>query len=129
MSTEQLEALSTTIKDLQAATTAAQAQAKTLRSTLSSLNSTLSTADLVSSVSALEAEKAGIEKRLTTVKTGKAKKVTVKEREMVEAEWKKWTGVAKRREKIVGEMWKIIEDVVGEKEKREEVREALGLDE
>jgi hypothetical protein len=33
------------------------------------------------------------------------------------------------REKIVGEMWKMIEDVLDGPEKKTEVRESLGLDE
>lgn len=65
---------------------------------------------------------------METLKTGKAKKVTEKERLAAEAEWRKWSAIAKRREKIEREMWKMIEDLVGE-EKREELRERLGLDE
>jgi 26S proteasome regulatory subunit (ATPase 3-interacting protein) len=63
------------------------------------------------------------------LKAGKAKKVTQKERDGIEGEWKKWNGVARRRERIVKEMWRLIEDVIVDKEKRGEVREALGLDE
>ncbi|KAF2277571.1 homologous-pairing protein-like protein 2 [Westerdykella ornata] len=126
---EQLAALSAQTSDLQSRTTALQTTIKTLRSTLSTLNSTLSTADLVSSVQSLEAEKRDILARLETLKTGKAKKVTQKERMEAEAEWRKWNGIAKRRERIEREMWRMIEDLVGEKDKREELREALGLDE
>ncbi|KAF2751632.1 Tat binding protein 1-interacting, partial [Sporormia fimetaria CBS 119925] len=123
-----LAAMASTTKDLQARTSTLLATAKSLRSTLSTLNSTLSTADLVASVTALEAEKADIVGRLETLKTGKAKKVTQKERETIEGEWKKWSGVAKRRQRIVGEVWRLIEEGVPEKDAREELRERLGLD-
>ena len=63
------------------------------------------------------------------LKAGKAKKVTKTEREDVENEWKRWCSVAKRRTKIVGEMWKIIEDWVGDQERRMELREMFALDE
>lgn len=129
MTADQLAALDTTISDLRTQTVTAVATAKTLRNTLSSLNSTLSTSNLVSSLQILEAEKAGIVNRLDMLKAGKAKKVTQKEREDVESEWKKWSGVAKRRGKIVGEMWKMIEDVLPDAEKKQEIRESLGLDE
>jgi 26S proteasome regulatory subunit (ATPase 3-interacting protein) len=77
----------------------------------------------------LEAEKADIESRLLELKEGKAKKVTQKEKDVIESEWKKWIGVTRRREKISKEMWRLIEDTLPDKEKRTEVREALGLDE
>jgi 26S proteasome regulatory subunit (ATPase 3-interacting protein) len=67
--------------------------------------------------------------RLETLKAGKAKKVTKKEREDVESEWKKWDSVRKRRERIVVEVWRLIEDCLPDGEKRAEVREELGLDE
>lgn len=77
---------------------------------------------------ALEAEKADIAARLDDLRAGKAKKVTKMEREEVEREWKKWRTAARRREKISGELWKLIEGLV-EKGERAEVRESLGLDE
>ncbi|KAF2658130.1 Tat binding protein 1-interacting [Lophiostoma macrostomum CBS 122681] len=129
MTSDQLGALDTTIADLRSETTNALANVKTLRSTLSSLNSTMSTADLVSSVQTFEAEKTEILVRLETLKAGKAKKVTKEERCAIDEQWKKWSGVRKRREKIVGEMWKMIEDVLDGPEKKAEVRESLGLDE
>ncbi|KAF2730254.1 hypothetical protein EJ04DRAFT_445512 [Polyplosphaeria fusca] len=126
---EALQSLDAQVNSLRTATTSLHARAKTLRATLSSLNSTLSTSDLVSSVSALEAEKAAITARLESLKRGKVKKVTQKEREDVESEWRKWKGVSARRVKIAGEMWKMVEDAhEGDKEKIAEVREMLGLD-
>ncbi|KAF2851170.1 homologous-pairing protein-like protein 2 [Plenodomus tracheiphilus IPT5] len=126
--TEQLEALDTQITNLRTETATLQATAKTLRSTLSDLNSTLSTADLLTSINALETERADITARLDALKAGKAKKVTAKEREDVEREWKKYTGLAKKREVIAREMWKFIEDQLPDKEKKEELREAFDLD-
>jgi 26S proteasome regulatory subunit (ATPase 3-interacting protein) len=65
------------------------------------------------------------------LKAGKAKKVTREMREEVEKEWKMWARVSRRRERVARECWRWIEDVPGmqEKEKREELRESLGLDE
>jgi 26S proteasome regulatory subunit (ATPase 3-interacting protein) len=131
MTPEALAVLDTTISDLRTQTSTAIATAKTLRSTLSSLNSTLSTTDLVSSVKSLQSEKTELTERLGALKEGKAKKVTKKERDDVENEWRKWNTATKRREKIVDEMWKIIEDCLPDPspEKKTELREALGLDE
>lgn len=129
LSDDTLATLSSKTTELQTLTTAANATAKSLRSTLSTLNSTLSTADLLSSITSLEAEKAKIESRLLELKEGKAKKVTEKERDAIENEWNKWNDVARRREKISKEMWRLIEDTLSDKEKRTEVREVLGLDE
>ena len=125
---EQLAALDTTINNLRTETSTLQATAKTLRGTLGTLNATLSTADLVSSMTGLKEEKAEIVRRLETLKAGKAKKVTKKEMDAVDDEMKKWTGVARRREKIVNDMWRLIEDALPDRERREEVRESLGLD-
>jgi 26S proteasome regulatory subunit (ATPase 3-interacting protein) len=89
----------------------------------------MSTANLVSSVQALEAEKAEILARLETLKAGKAKKVTKEETVAIDEQRSKWSSVRKRREKIVGEMWKLIEDVLEGPEKKAEIRESLCLDE
>ncbi|KAI2475705.1 Tat binding protein 1-interacting [Pyrenophora tritici-repentis] len=126
--TSELAALDTTILDLRTRTTALLATAKALRSTLSSLNSTLSTADLVTHVHALEQEKTQLETRLDALRKGKAKKISREEREGVEMEWKKWGRVAKARERIVKEMWGVIEEGVGDLAVREEMREMFDLD-
>ena len=55
--------------------------------------------------------------------------MTKDEREKVEIEWKKWGGVCKRRQKIVVEMWKLIEECLPDAGNKMEVRESLGLDE
>lgn len=126
---EQLAALDTAAAELRAKTAALVTTTKTLRSTLASLNSTLSTADLVVAVHALEAEKTQIAARLEGLSAGAAKKMTKSEREEAEVEWKKWGACARKRKKICESVWEVIEEVVGEKEKSEELREKLGLDE
>lgn len=57
--------------------------------------------------------------------------VTKEMREGVEREWKAVMGVSRRREKVAKECWRWIEDMPGmqDRERREEVRESLGLDE
>lgn len=77
---------------------------------------------------ALEFEKSTIITRLDALRAGKAKKVTAKEREDVEREWKTLTSMAKKREGIAREMWKFIEDQLPDKEMREQLREAFDLD-
>ncbi|KAH9879980.1 hypothetical protein J1614_002005 [Plenodomus biglobosus] len=126
--TEQLAALDNQITTLRTETATLHATAKTLRNTLSDLKSTLSTADLLTAVHALETEKAEITARLEALKAGKAKKVTAKEREDVEREWKKYTGLARKREGIARDMWKFIEDQLPDREGREALREAFDLD-
>lgn len=125
---EQLAALDIQIADLRAQTTSLLASAKMLRTTLASLNSTLSTADLIANVQALDVEKTEILVRLEGLKAGKAKKVTQQEREDIEKAWKKIGRVAKTREKIAVGMWRYIEEFVQDKEKQDELRESLGLD-
>ncbi|KAI4634551.1 hypothetical protein J4E83_001870 [Alternaria metachromatica] len=126
--TEQLAALDETILDLRTQTTTFIAAAKNLRGSLSSLNSTLSTADLVANVTTLETEKEQIESRLDGLKKGKAKKVTTSEREAIEKEWKKSIRVAKKRQKIVTEMWKEIKENFPDPQEREDQREMFDLD-
>jgi 26S proteasome regulatory subunit (ATPase 3-interacting protein) len=79
-------------------------------------------------VHALETEEAAILARLDGLKKGKAKKITESEREAIEKEWKKSGSVAKKREKIAVEMWKIIADLLPDKEAQEEHREMFDLD-
>ncbi|KAI4655739.1 hypothetical protein J4E93_000454 [Alternaria ventricosa] len=126
--TEQLATLDETILDLRTQTTTLVAAAKNLRGSLSSLNSTLSTADLVASVTTLETEKEQIESRLDGLKKGKAKKVTTSEREAIEKEWKKSIRVAKKRQKIVKEMWEMIAEQIPDPQEREDQRERFDLD-
>jgi 26S proteasome regulatory subunit (ATPase 3-interacting protein) len=66
--------------------------------------------------------------RLETLKAGKAKKVTKKEREEIEDSWRKWKAVTVKRESISREMWSMIADALPDAEKKAETREALGLD-
>ena len=47
---------------------------------------------------------------------------------MIEKEWRKNVRIAKNREKIVKEMWKIISDFLPDDEAREEHREMFDLD-
>lgn len=129
MTPDQLAALDTTINNLRTETATLQTTAKTLRATLTTLNATLSTSDLVSNVTTLEKEKTEIGRRLEVLKVGKAKKVTRKEMQGVDDEVRKWGGAARRRERIVRDMWRLIEDALPDRDGREEVREALGLDE
>ncbi|KAF2129949.1 TBPIP-domain-containing protein [Dothidotthia symphoricarpi CBS 119687] len=126
---EQLAALDTQISDLRAQTSVLVAATKSLRCTLASLNSTLSTASLVADVQALDTEKMKILARLDGLKAGKAKKVTQQEREEVEREWIKCGRVARMREKIAVGMWRFIEESVPDRERQEELRESMGLDE
>ncbi|KAI4693064.1 uncharacterized protein J4E88_001435 [Alternaria novae-zelandiae] len=126
--TEQLAVLDETIVDLRTQTTTLVAAAKNLRGSLSSLNSTLSTADLVANVNTLETEKEQIESRLDGLRKGKAKKVTTSEREAIEKEWKKSIRVAKKRQKIVTEMWKEIKENFPDPQEREDQREMFDLD-
>ncbi|KAF1830564.1 Tat binding protein 1-interacting [Decorospora gaudefroyi] len=126
--TEELAALDTTILNLRTQTSTLATTSKHLRTTLSTLNTTLRTADLVASVRALESEKADISTRLDALRKGKAKKVSPCEREAVEREWKFRTCLARKRGRIVVEMWRVIGDVLPDGEAREEARERFDLD-
>ncbi|KAF2121731.1 homologous-pairing protein-like protein 2 [Lophiotrema nucula] len=125
---EQLAEMDSRINELRTSTSALQAEAKTLRSTLSSLNNTLSTADLISSVQAFEAQRSSIQARLDTLKAGKVKNVTKKEREEIEKEWSKWKSAGGRRQEIAREMWHLVQDVLPDGTDEGEFRESLGLD-
>lgn len=82
----------------------------------------------MSQVRALEAERSEVMARLDTLRKGKAKRVDKEEREKVDKEWSRIKGVAKRRGRIVEEMWKMIEDCVESSETREELRERFEID-
>lgn len=77
---------------------------------------------------ALDVEKTDIASRLESLKAGNANKVTRQERDGVEREWLVCQRVVKSRQKIAEGMWRLIEDNVQDREKREELRESLGLD-
>lgn len=110
-------------------TTDLLALARTLQGTLKSLTSSLSAADMLSSISALECERAAIETRLEGLRKGSARKVSVEEREMVEREWKIMLGVEKRREVIAKVLWGLVEDGTESKDVLADLREGWGLDE
>ncbi|OAL46064.1 Tat binding protein 1-interacting [Pyrenochaeta sp. DS3sAY3a] len=124
----QLSAMQTQTTTLQTSTTHLLATAKSLRTTLASLTSSLSTADLLSGVAALTEEKTAIEKRHQGLRKGEVKMLGKGEREKLEGEWKRMRSAAGRRERIVREMWGVIEDSLGEREEREELREKFDLD-
>ncbi|RYN36510.1 hypothetical protein AA0115_g1492 [Alternaria tenuissima] len=126
--TEQLAALDESVLNVRTRTISLLTSAKNLRSSLSSLNSTLSTTDLIASIHGLETERAEIVTRLDGLKKGKAKKITVAEREATEKEWKRSVRVAKIRKKIAMEMWKLIEGKLPDQQTREEHREMFDLD-
>ncbi|CAN9088613.1 unnamed protein product [Alternaria sp. RS040] len=126
--TEQLAALDESVLNVRTQTISLLTSAKNLRSSLSSLNSTLSTTDLIASIHTLETERAEIVTRLDGLKKGKAKKITVAEREATEKEWKRSVRVAKIRKKIAMEMWKLIEGQLPDQQTREEHREMFDLD-
>jgi 26S proteasome regulatory subunit (ATPase 3-interacting protein) len=102
-------------------------------------------------VHALETEEANILARLDGLRKGKAKKVcaplfclgkyvgwmdtdwhcgqvTASEREKIEKEWKKSVMVCRKREKIAREMWRMIADMLPDKDARDEHREMFDLD-
>ncbi|CAE7209566.1 hypothetical protein P3342_011899 [Pyrenophora teres f. teres] len=126
--TSELAALDATILDLRTRTTTLLSTAKALRSTLATLTSTLTTADLVTHVHALETEKTQLAARLDALRKGKAKKITQEERERVDKEWARWGKVARARERIVKDMWAMIEEGVPDQGVREEMREMFDLD-
>ncbi len=83
---------------------------------------------MLSHVSSLEYEKSEIMKRLRDLKAGHAKKVTAEERDKVEHGWKAMKAICARREKIVKDFWRTVEDGTEGKEALEEMREEWGLD-
>ncbi|KAL5396043.1 hypothetical protein PMIN06_007888 [Paraphaeosphaeria minitans] len=130
---EALAALEAKTIDLRTRAAAVQSTAKTLRATLATLNSMLSTADLVAEVTAMEVEKADILGRLESLRAGKAKKVTKRERDEVERAWEKWGKIARKRQKLSKEVWEYVDtcldDAGQDREQKAGVRESLGLDE
>ena len=74
----------------------------------------MSTADLRTSVAAMEEEKKDISVRLQTLRKDDVKPVSREEREAVEREVGVWEGVAKRRARIVKEMWGCLRDALPE---------------
>lgn len=110
------------IETLQEQIIAANTTAKTLRASLAALSSTLSTAQLREAIDGLSTEKDEITARLVELRSGQVKAVTVEEKTRLEAEAKKWSGIATRRKGIVRVMWGLIEDGIQGDEERAELK-------
>jgi hypothetical protein len=108
-------------------TTALNSQAKALRIELTQLYSSLPTADLRAQVAAMHAEKADIESRLTSLRSGSVKPVSKEEKTRVDAELRKVEKCVVAREKIVKEMWSVIADAVP-KEELADLKEDFGVE-
>lgn len=95
-------------------TTALQAEAKALRTRLAALAACPSTSDLQTRIAELEAEKAKMLARLQPLRKGNVKKVSNEEKDELEKEGRKWTGIEQRRKRIARDMWDFVRDSIAE---------------
>lgn len=99
---------------------------KNLRTHLTQLNSSLTTADLRTEVAAMQGEKAEIEARLQSLRSGSVKPVTKEEKERIDTDLKLAQKCGMARRKIVKDMWAMICEAVP-KDKIAELKEALDI--
>ncbi|KAM0717540.1 hypothetical protein Q7P37_007392 [Cladosporium fusiforme] len=105
-----------------------KAEEKVLRATLRDHASLMPLPELKTSVATLQYEKEAMCARLAKLKDGDVKPITPEERARVNAEHEKWQGCIGSRRKIRLEMWKMIEELISDKEKAAETKERLGLE-
>lgn len=117
---EELAAIDTTIAALKEETTRLRTEANGLKSTLSSFNATLSTSDLRAAVASLEAEHVEITTRLEKLRKGDVRPISAEEKNEVDKEEKEWDGIARKRKRIVEEMWAVINDTAADSGKNAE---------
>lgn len=120
-----MDAETTRLKD---ATAQLKVEEKAVRAILRDHASLTPLPELKASVAALQQEKETLSARLAKLKDGDVKPITAEERARVIAEHKKWQGCVGSRRKIRLEMWRMIEDLISDKEKAAETKERLGLE-
>lgn len=113
---------------LKDATAQLKADEKAMRATLRDQASLTPLPELKASVAALQQEKEAMFARLVKLKDGDVKPITAEERARVDFEHRKWQGCVNSRFKIRLEMWRMIEDLIADKEKAAETKERLGLE-
>lgn len=120
-----MDAETSRLKD---ATVQIKADEKAMRATLRDHASLTPLPELKASVVALQQEKDAMAARLAKLKDGDVKPITAEERARVDSEHKKWQVCVGSRRKIRLEMWRMIEDLIADKEKAAEMKERLGLE-
>ena len=113
---ETLTSLKKQIKDLEEHLATLKANDKKARADLHALTSTPLLSDIRQDISRLEAEEKEINTRLVSFRENAAAEhfLDPVEREHVEQEWKRWRGLAARRERACRELWARCSEVVPE---------------
>lgn len=120
-----MDAETSRLKD---ATAQLKADEKARRATLRDHASLTPLPELKASVAALQQEKEAMSARLAKLQDGDVKPITAEERAKVDSEHRKWRACVGSRRKIRLEMWRMIEDLIADKEKAAETKERLGLE-
>ena len=102
---------------------AAKANEKTFKASLSGLNATMSTSELQDSIAKLTEEKAELLNRLGPLRAGTLKPVCKSEKEDVDKQWKEWGRIVSARRRIVKELWERVLDMRGDFETAEDREE------
>ena len=102
---------------------AAKANEKTFKASLSGLNATMSTSELQDSIAKLTEEKAELLNRLGPLRAGTLKPVSKSEKEDVDKQWKEWGRIVSARRRIVKELWERVLDMRGDFETAEDREE------
>lgn len=126
-SLEALQEMDAEAERLKDATAVLKNDEKALRASMRDHASLTPLPELKAAVASLQGERETLATRLTTLKEGNVKPITPEERAKVDADHEKWRKAVSARRKIRVEMWKTIEDIVGDKEKAAETKEKLGL--
>lgn len=113
---------------LKDATAALKSDEKPLRASLRDAVALPPLPELKAAVASLRGEKEALAARLAMLREGGVKPISAEERARVDAEHEKWRRAVVVRRRIRAEMWKTVEDVVGDGERAKEVKERLGLE-
>ena len=120
-SPEDIEAMDQEINDLREEIAAVKGEEKSLKANLAALNATMSTQDLKSSVQALDTQTQELLRRLTPLRAGNIKPVSLVEKAELDKAWREWSRYASIRKKICMELWYHITEELPEGKTREEL--------
>lgn len=112
---------------LREATTTLKAEEKELRQALREGTSQMPIPELRAAVAVLQQEKLEVTARLTKLKSGSIKPVSLEEREKTNGDHRKWAKKAAARKKIRRELWAEMQGHL-EKDQIEETKESMGLE-
>lgn len=84
-------------------------------------------AEIKTITSDLETERTGLQERLGALREGNRKPLNPGEKEITDAELKRWDSCERSRKKIRDNLFNLLQDMLPEDSKLEDVKETLGM--